>query len=290
MDKLDRVGPPAPRRRVRVEGGARVRLRDDDGVSRLAELWHHDPMRVLCPTPVDDLLPHVVLLNTAGGLVGGDALDVEIRVDARARALVTGQAAEKVYRSDGPAVTITNRLAVGEEGWLEWMPQEAILFDRARLQRRLSIDLAAGARCIAGEMIVFGRAAHGETISGGLLHDRWEIRAGGRLVWAESLRLDEMSTAALRAPFAVGGARALATLVYAGPDAAALLAPVREALAAGLGDTQAGMAATCLGGMLLARGVAEDPRTLRRGMAACWRLLRAQAGNLPPLLPRLWHI
>lgn len=290
MDMLDRAAQPAPRRRVRVAGGARVRLRDDDGISRLAELWHHDPMRVLMPTPIDDVLPHVVLLNTAGGLVGGDSLEVEIRVDARARALVTGQAAEKVYRSDGPEVTITNHLAVGEDGWLEWMPQEAILFDRARLRRRLSIDLAAGARCIAGEMIVFGRAAHGETIAGGLLRDRWEIRAGGRLLWAESLQLDEMNAAALRTPFAFDGARAVATLVHAGPDAATLLAPVRAALEAGSGDAEAGMAATCLGGILLIRGVAADPRTLRRGMAACWRLLRAQAGGLPPLLPRLWHI
>jgi urease accessory protein len=290
MDILDRTAPPAPRRRVRVEGGARVRLRDDDGVSRLAELWHHDPMRVLMPTPVDDVLPHVVLLNTAGGLVGGDRLDVAITLGARARALVTGQAAEKVYRSDGPEVTIANRLVVDEDGWLEWMPQETILFDRARLRRRLSIDLGARARCVAGEMIVFGRAARGETITGGLLRDSWEIRAEGRLLWAEPLRLDEMGAGALAAPFTFAGARALATLVLAGPEAGALLEPVRAAIAREGRDVEAGMAATCLGGILLVRGVAADPRPLRRGMAACWRLLRAQAGGLPPLLPRLWHI
>jgi urease accessory protein len=279
------ASPAAPRRRVRVDGGARVRLRDDDGVSRLAELWHHDPMRVILPEPVDDELPHVVLLNTAGGLVGGDTLNVAITLDARARALVTGQAAEKVYRSDGPDVTIANRLVVGADAWLEWMPQETILFDRSRLARSLAIDLAAGARCLAGEMIVFGREAHGETIAGGMLRDRWEVRRAGRLLWAESLRLDPMSGTALAAPFAFDGARAVATLLYAGPEAAALLEPVREAIGA-----EAGMAATCLGEVLLLRGVAADPRTLRRTMAACWRLLRARAGSLPALLPRLWHI
>ena len=103
------------RRRVRVDGGARVTLRDDAGTTRLRELWHHDPMRVLLPEPVDDSIPHVVLLNTAGGLVGGDSLRTEIEVGDRARALVTGQAAEKVYRSDGPEVAIRTALSAGRD-------------------------------------------------------------------------------------------------------------------------------------------------------------------------------
>ena len=274
------------RRRVRVDGGVRVTLRDDAGTTRLRELWHHDPMRVLLPEPVDDSIPHVVLLNTAGGLVGGDSLRTEIEVGDRARALVTGQAAEKVYRSDGPEVAIRTALTAGRDAWLEWMPQETILFDASRLDRRLSIDLAAGARCLAGEVLVFGRRARGETIGRAWLRDRWEVRREGRLAWADALALRPEEPGALDAPFALDGAAAMATLAYCGGDAPSLLEGLREALA-GHGE---GIAASCMGEILLVRGLSPDAQALRRGVAAAWRFLRAAGGSLPARLPRLWHI
>jgi len=274
------------RRRVRVDGGARVTLRDDAGTTRLVELWHHDPMRVLLPEPVDDEIPHVVLLNTAGGLVGGDSLRTAIGLGDRARALVTGQAAEKVYRSDGPDVAIRTSLSAGRDAWLEWMPQETILFEASRLDRGLAIDLAAGARCLAGETLVFGRRARGETIAGAWLRDRWEIRREGRLAWADAFALRPDEPGALDAPFALDGAAAMATLAYCGADAPARLEGLREALA-GHG---AGIAASCLGEILLVRGLSRDAQALRRAVAEAWRFLRAAGGSLPARLPRLWHI
>ncbi len=269
----------------RVEGGVRIRLRDDDGVTRLAELWHHDPMRVLLPEPIDDALPHVVLLNTSGGLVGGDTLDVKVTLGARARALVTGQAAEKLYRSAGADVRVDNHLEIGEGGWLEWLPQETILFDRSRLRRRLTLDLAATARALAGELLVFGRRARGEIITELVLHDAWIVRRAGRLVWTDALRLDRDVRAILASPFTFAGAAAMATLVYAAPDAHTQLEPVREVLA-----EEQGMAATSLGEILLVRGLATDVPALRRSFARVWCLLRSRAGGLPARLPRLWHI
>jgi len=274
------------RRRVRVDGGARVTLRDDAGTTRLVELWHHDPMRVLLPEPVDDEIPHVVLLNTAGGLVGGDSLRTAIGLGDRARALVTGQAAEKVYRSDGPDVAIRTSLSAGRDAWLEWMPQETILFEASRLDRGLAIDLAAGARCLAGETLVFGRRARGETIARAWLRDRWEIRREGRLAWADAFALRPDEPGALDAPFALDGAAAMATLAYCGADAPARLEGLREALA-GHG---AGIAASCLGEILLVRGLSRDAQALRRAVAEAWRFLRAAGGSLPARLPRLWHI
>jgi len=278
--------PVAERQRLRVEGGARLRLRDDAGTTRLAQLWHHDPMRVLMPAPVDDCVPHAVLLNTAGGLVAGDRLDIAVRLDADAGALVTGQAAEKVYRSDGPAVTIETALSVASGAALEWMPQETILFEGSRLHRRLRIDLEPGARCLAGEMLVFGRRAHGERIRSAELRERWEIRVAGRLVWADALGLDPAhAETRLAAPFGFAGAAAAATLVYAGPDAARLHAPVVEAIA-GL----PGIAATCLGDLLLIRGLFPEAQSLRGSLAGAWRVLRARALGRPAVLPRLWHV
>ena len=278
-------GPYRQRARVRTAGGARIRLRDDGGTTRLAELWHHDPMRVLMPAAIGDAIPHVVLLNTAGGLVGGDAVAVRVALTGAARALVTGQAAEKVYRSDGPAVEIDNALSVGDGGWLEWMPQETILFDGCRLRRRLAIDLAGGARCLVGELVVFGRLARGERVVQARFFDRWDLRRDGRLVWTDRLGFGFDDAPVLRAPFGFGDAAAMATLVHAGPGAAARLADIRALL-----GEETGIAATCMGDMLLVRALVADPVPLRRRLAAIWRYLRAEAGGLPPVLPRLWHI
>jgi urease accessory protein len=278
-------GAGQSRARVRVAGGARVRLRDDDGTTRLAELWHHDPMRVLMPRSIGDEIPHVVLLNTAGGLVGGDRISVAVDAGPGARVLVTGQAAEKVYRSDGPLVEIANTLAIGDRGWLEWMPQETILFDGCRLDRRLRLDLAGDARCLAAEMVVFGRRARGETVERAIFADRWDLRRDGRLHWCDALAIGPEAGTQLRGAFAFAGAAAMATLVYAARDAARHLDGVRALLA-----EQSGIAATCLGEVLVLRALASDPAPLRRDLARVWRHLRVDAGGLPAVLPRLWHI
>jgi len=194
------------------------------------------------------------------------------------------QAAEKVYRSAGPDSTVESRLAVGAGGWLEWLPQETILFDGARLVRRLSLDLAGDAHALAGEIVVFGRLARGERVTSGFLHDAWEIRRDDRLVWADALRLDDPE-AALAAPAGFGGPTALGTLVYARPDAAALLGAARAAL-----GPEPGAGASVVGDVLLLRLLSDAPHRLRRRFGAAWMSLRAAAGGLPPALPRLWHI
>src|SRR4029077_13026294 len=98
--------------------------------------------------------------------------------------------AEKIYRSLGPATAVTVRLALARGARLRWLPQETILFDRARLARSIEVDMEEGASLLIAEAIVFGRSAMGETVEDGAIADRWRIRRGGRLVFAESLRLD----------------------------------------------------------------------------------------------------
>ncbi|MBL8700359.1 MAG: urease accessory protein UreD [Alphaproteobacteria bacterium] len=270
---------------VHVAGGVRIALRFAEGETRLTELWQHDPLRALLPRPVDDIVPHVVLLNTAGGLVGGDRLDVEITLAEGARALVTSQAAEKVYRSAGADTVIDNRLRVGVDAWLEWLPNETILFDGSRLARRMRIDLAAGARLLAGEILVFGRLARGERLTTGVLHDGWTLWREGREIWADALRLDGDMGATLDDPHGVGGARAAALLMCATPDAPALLESIRAVIGA-----ETGSAASVLGDLLIVRFLMDDPRRLRGLFGTLWTDLRARVAGLPPILPRLWHI
>jgi urease accessory protein len=197
------------------------------------------------------------------------------------------QAAEKVYRSAGTATTrIGTALEVGAGGWLEWLPQETILFADCRLDRRLSLDLAGDGRAMAGEILVFGRIARGERTRTGLVHDVIEVRRSGRLVWADALHLEGDYGRVLDSPAGFAGAAACATFVYAGPDGGGRLETAR-----GLLDAEGvRTGATVVNGVLVARWLAEEPRRLRAAFGAFWASFRAEVGGLPALLPRLWDV
>jgi urease accessory protein len=265
------------------EGVAEVSFERRNGKTVLADLHQKPPLRVLFPR-TDDPLPLAVLANTAGGLVGGDRMATTVTVGPDAAVAVTGQAAEKVYRSLGAETVVSNRLVAREGAWLEWLPQETIVFDRARLRRRMLIDLSADARVLAGEILVFGRVARGERIASGMIHDAWEVRRDGRIVWADALHLDGDIQATLAAPASFGGSLAYATMIYAAPDAAAHLEALRETLG------EADGAATCLGPLLVARWLSPDPYRLRQAFGRTWRSLRQQARGLPAQLPPIWYV
>lgn len=265
------------------EGLLQARFERRNGGTALADLHQKPPLRMLFPR-VDDPLPLVVYTNTAGGLVGGDHVSIEITAGPDTALTVTGQAAEKVYRSLGADTTIANRLIARNGAWLEWLPQETIVFERARLRRTMQIDLERDARVLAGEILVFGRIARGELVTTGLVHDAWEVRRDRRLLWADALHLDGDIAARLAHPAGFGGARAYATMLYVAEDAAAMVEALR---AHGLG---ADGAATCIGPLLIARWLSLDPLILRRSFGRAWAFLREQGRGLPPLLPRIWHI
>ena len=116
-----------------VRGVAEVGFAVRDGATRLTHLYQHDPMRVLFPAPEAGDPSLAVLVTTSGGLVAGDRVRVALRLDAGARAHLTASAAEKIYRSTGATTEITQDLSLGESAWLEFLPPETILYDRARL-------------------------------------------------------------------------------------------------------------------------------------------------------------
>lgn len=252
-------------------------------MTRLASVYQHEPMRVLFPNPLHDPMPAAVLINTSGGLVGGDAVAIDIAAGSGAAARVTSQAAERVYRSAGPTVSLAASLDVAAGAWLEWLPNETILFDEARLSRRLAIALDDGARCLAAEMTVFGRVARGERFAQGTLRERWEIRRGGRLLWADALRLDGDAAAAIDHPAGFGGAAAHAVVVCAGPGAAAAL-PALQAICTG--DHPFGVSA--IGDVLVMRGLARDPAVLRAANAQVVAAARAAFGGWPATVPPSW--
>jgi urease accessory protein len=246
------------------------------GITRRARVREEGSLRVRFPGPPSAEL-EAVIVNTAGGVAGGDRFVLDVTVEPGARLVVTTAAAEKVYRTLEPDATIDVRLAVGATSSLAWLPQETILFNRARLKRTINIDLAEDARLLLAEAIVFGRSGMGEAVDAAGVFDRWHLHRGGRLIHAEAMRLDGAVAAKLAQPAVANGGVAVATV---------LIVPADEAVAAGiraLDDRFRGeVGVSAWNEFAVVRLCAADGAALRHDLVAV--LSAAHNGSLP----RLW--
>ena len=277
----------------RAQGRARIALEADGGRGRLAALHQSGCLKLRLPRVPAGRPREAVLINTAGGLTGGDRLDVAVEVGAGARLAVATQTAERLYRSAGEGARIAATLCVGKGGRLAWLPQETIAFDGSSLRRTLDVDLAPDARFLAVEQLVLGRAAMGERVTRLDYSDRWRVRIGGRLAHAEALRLGESAIGAWfeRSPVLLGR-RALATALYVAPDATERVAEARERLGPdGAVDAYASPA------RLVARVVAGDGLALRRRLAPLLSYLNGEAMGLgcapnghAEAMPAVWSL
>jgi len=259
----------------RAVGRIELAVKAHGGVTRRARVHEAGSLRVRCPnTTTSDM--EAVILNTAGGVAGGDALGLDIAVGEGASLVVTTAAAEKVYRALGPEAVIDVSLEVAAGASLAWLPQETILFDRARLSRSIEVDLAADARLKLAEGIVFGRSGMGETVDEGALFDRWRIRRGGKLVYAESVRLDGAIAGKLaQAAVTKGGVAVATVLIVPGDDAT--VAAIRALQDQFVGE----VGVSAWNGIAAARLCAADGAALRHDLTHVMTAVRGA-------LPRIW--
>jgi len=220
-----------------------------------------------------------VTLNSSGGVAGGDILDATIAAGPGTQATVASQAAERFYRAlpGTPPARVSTTLHVAPGAALEWLPQETILFNRCAVQRRLAVDLAGDAWFLGVEQWVFGRTAMGEAVHEASVRDLIQVRREGRMLLHDAIRFDGPVQSLLDRRATGGGARGVATLIHAAPDAEARLDALRQALA----GHDAG--ASAWDGMLVARIAAPDGACLRAVVVAGLGVLRA---GRP--LPRVW--
>jgi urease accessory protein len=246
------------------------------GVTRRSRVQEEGSLRVRFPNAQQGALD-AVIVNTAGGMTGGDRFAIDIDAGPQSRLTVTTAAAEKIYRSLGPDTHIDVKLKVGAGATLCWLPQETILFDQVRLRRSIDANIAAGANLVLVEAIVFGRSAMGETITDGRLFDRWRVRADGALVFAETFRLDGDIAAKLARGAVARKSVAVASVLQwpGGDEGVAAVRAMQEDFAGEVG-------VSAWNGFLAARLVAPDGAALRHDLV---RVLAAlDAGPLP----RLW--
>ncbi|TIO87339.1 MAG: urease accessory protein UreD, partial [Mesorhizobium sp.] len=251
------------------------------GRTRLQRLYQDGSAKIRMPAVQGDPL-EAVLINTAGGLTGGDRLGWEIEVGEGASASITTQACEKIYRAASDRAETKVSLTVGAGGSIAWLPQETIVFNRAVFARALHVELAVGAEALLLEATLFGRLAMGERTVLGNFHDRWRVRQGGRLIHAEDFRIGPDIAAGLQRQAVTGGALASATMLLVSPRAETLLEPARAII----GD-QGGASFWSVGqsGKLLARLTAGDGYQLRKRLVPLVELLNGRAG-----LPKLWSL
>jgi urease accessory protein len=261
----------------RAVGRVAVSVAAGAGRSRRARVHESGSLRVRFPNGTNAATLDAVIVNTAGGMTGGDRFGIDITLDAGSRLNVTSAAAEKVYRSLGPATLVDVRLTVGASAALAWLPQETILFDRARLRRTIDVELDADAVLLLAEAVVFGRAAMREQVACGRFFDRWRVRRNGALVFAETMSLDGAIAQHLAAKAVANGGAAIASV---------LKIPANEESLAAVGAMQQNFAGevgvSCWNGFAVARLVAPDGAALRHDLAAVLTALGAGP------LPRLW--
>jgi urease accessory protein len=260
----------------RARGSVIFDVHQVEGLTRRRHLHESGSLRVRFPSPEANGLS-AVFVNTAGGVAGGDRFGIEIATGEGSRLAVTTAAAEKVYRAEGPAAQLDISLKAAAGSHLSWLPQETILFDRARVSRRIDIDLADSASLLLCEIVVFGRAAMGERMLAGEFVDRWRLSRGGRLVFAENIRLDGDIGEKLSQPAIAKGGVAIGTALIV-PGDEALVERIRELTTSFGGE----VGISSWNGFAMARFCAQDAARLRADMMAVLGRASVEA------LPRLW--
>ncbi len=270
-------GPQAPGGNLqRARGRLDLKVGAMDGRTRLQDLHQAGCLKLRFPKLAGPAREGV-LINTAGGLTGGDILEQRFTVGAGAELSLTTQACERIYRASFGRAEVTTRLAVEPGGFLAFLPQETILFDEGALARRLELDAAAEAEFVLCEAVILGREMMGEEVAEGFFRESWRIRLGGKLVFADETRLEGRIAEETQAAASLAGNRAFATLVARRHAPETLLDPLRQTIGEGGG-------ASLVGELIVARLVAPSGFLLRK------RLIPAIAALAKAAVPRIWSL
>ena len=279
-----RAGTPSDNDLQRAEGSCRILLSGSESGTRVIDVFQRSPIRVMFPRIDGAAVKEAVLINTAGGIAGGDRLEYSVTALADASMALTSQAAEKVYRALNVPAQISTKLKAHEGAKLAWLPQETIVFNRARLCRETEIEISSGAELLALEWLVLGRAAHGEKMVGGQITDSWRVKRDDRLIWADSFRVTDEMFPHLHRKALLSNCKALGTLIYFGPDLDTRLEFLRE-IASSL---ECHCAATSVGGLIIVRFAAEVSSDLRLALRSFLQQFSRELEPGPFRVPKMW--
>lgn len=265
----------------RSQGHAKIHLDlQKDGTTRAQSLYQDGCLKLRMPRATPGEGAELVMINTTGGLTGGDRISIDVTVGAGAAATLTTPGSERIYRSLDQNVIMDQRLTIHDGGRLDWLPQETILFDQCRLQRRFNVELHGSAEATITESILFGRTAMGETVTSGFFSDFWTIRRDDRLIFADATRIADDFGKTINHATTLGSRAAMSTIIHVGKD----LDAKRDAIRSGFAEVEhVAAGVSIVGDVLVVRIAAEKGISLRHAMIPALAILR-----YPRVLPRLW--
>jgi urease accessory protein len=267
----------------RADGCGRLVLSGSENGTRIEDVFERSPTRIMFPRTGHCGVGEAVIINTGGGVAGGDRLECCVTTLPGASIAVTSQAAEKIYRALYEPASIATRL-IARESKLAWLPQETIVFNWARLHRTTEIELFSGAELLALEWLVLGRAAHGEIVVGGDITDSWRVKKDERLIWADSFRVTDEIFSHLNRKALLSNCNAIATLIYFGPDLDKRLEFLREILP----SLECTCAVTVVSGLIVARFAAKQSSDLKLALRSFLQQFGPEVGSGPFRVPKMW--
>jgi len=275
---------PSDRDLERARGSGRIVVSGSENGTCITDVFQRSPIRIMFPRAGGAPVEEAVLINTTGGVAGGDQLECAVTARPNASLAVTSQAAEKVYRALNEPARIVTKLKAAAGARLAWLPQETIVFNRGRIRRDTEIDVTPGSELLALESLVLGRAAHGEEVVAGHITDSWRVKKDARLIWADSFRVTDGVFPQLRRRALLSDCKAIATLVYFGPAPETRRDFLRD-IAASL---RCQCAATSVGGLVVARFGTRLSGELRAALRSFLQQFSREFGPGPFRVPKMW--
>ncbi len=262
----------------RSRGRGRLSVHQLDGRTRLNRLYQDGCAKIRIPKTYHGTALEAVMINTSGGITGGDKMSWEFEAGAHTHLMLTTQACEKIYKSSGGVAQTDVSLTAGSKSRLAWLPQESILFDTSSFARNIRADLAQDAEALFLEPVIFGRRSMGEVLNRAEFHDSWRIHQSGKLIHAEEFGIGPNVHELLQQNAVAQGMTAMATLLFVSVRAEGFLDAVRAAIGPNGG-------VSCWNGKLLARVVAKDGFTLRKTLLPLVHMMNFEAE-----LPKVWAL
>jgi urease accessory protein len=268
----------------RAKGVCRITVAGSKDGNNIVDVFQQSPLRVIFPRVDGAAVKEAVLINTGGGIAGGDRLECDVAAMAGASIAVTSQTAERVYRALDQPASILTKLRVDDGANLAWLPHETIVFNWARFHRETEVEISSGSELIALEWLVFGRAASGEQMMGGEIHDSWRVKKQGRLIWADTFRISEDIFPHLNRKALISNCKAIATLICFGPELDKRLGLLREISRA----LDCRCDATSVAELIIVRLAAEESWNLKLALRALLLQLGPEFGDGPFRVPKMW--
>jgi urease accessory protein len=230
---------------------------------------------------------HSVVLHTAGGIVGGDRLTQKIHLQPHTQGMITTAAAAKVYRSNGQEATQQITLNVDAGAYLEWLPQETILFNGAKYRQDIRVNLADGGCWLGWEITRFGRTARGEKFTNGEARSRLEIWKDNQPLWIDR-QWFPASTELFESPYGLAGQPVVGSLVWIGiPISQEIITQIRQLWQQGNYTGEAGVTMILAAG-LVCRYRGTSTTQVRRWFCQVWGLLRRNLRDRDGVKVRVW--